>query len=144
MKKQLFFVIAVLLLGSIACGGGTSGFVGGSHRSCEFNGGIVTCTGLVYKLIDSHDMKIDANYFRKGESVIVEGTIAVEIGRVKITLTGSDGTVTTANAAPDSPATFESLVTVESFIDDIYIPITFEALDEEASGLSYLITIQEP
>ena len=76
--------------------------------------------------------------------MIVEGTTAVEIGRVKITLKGSDGTISTANAAPGSPATFEGLVKVESFIDDIYIPITFEALDEEASGLSYLITIQEP
>ena len=144
MKKQLFIVIAVLLLGIIACEGGTGGSVTGSQSSCEFVGNSGTCDGGFKKLSGTYDTKLSAGYYQEGDPVFIEGTVAVETGRVKITFTANDGTVTTANAAPGSPATLSGRAAVESFIDDLFIPITFEAIDKEASGISYSVTIREP
>ena len=132
----LVILIAVL----VGCEGGTSGSVMGSRSSCSsgIRGG--SCKGSYRKLTGTYSEDVETT--RTGfQSVVADVTVSVDEGAVRVYLKAPDGTETSAEARPGSPAAISGPADASSYDG---FRVYFEALDGTAQGVSYTIEFTYP
>jgi hypothetical protein len=137
MRKSFFPVmcLAVLLMAVLACEGGTSGSVMNSSQHCQSVGTSGECEGKFGKLSGTYGLEIENDEISSTDQLDLQVWVSVESGSVKVSVQGSDGEVSSAQANPNQPAT---LVGVAEG-DFGAFKVTFEALDEEATTIQYEI-----
>jgi hypothetical protein len=140
MKRRLIPVLCftVLLIAVMACEGGTSGSVTNSSQTCHSTGNQGGCEGKFGKLSGTYGKVIEDDSIFMTDGIDVEARVTVESGSVKVSVTGSDGRIASAEARPGQPATL--IGTAEG--DDGGFRITFEAVDDQAVNVRYNITYQ--
>jgi len=143
-KKLLLVVFTIFFLTLSACSGGTGGMVTGSRQSCKSSGGTAFCEGKINKLSGTVTHEAQTSNFRDGEAVLVEALFNIESGRLRISITAPDGTVTLREAAPGAPAELIGIATVDSSMDDNVTPLTLEALDGDVQGITFSIAVTLP
>jgi hypothetical protein len=98
------------------------------------NGG--ECEGKIGKLSGTYGIDIDDENIFSMDVIDVEIEISVESGSVKVSVEGPDGEVSSSQAAPNQPATL--IGTAEGDFDGF--EVVFEALDEDARNIKYIIS----
>ena len=139
MKKQIWLALAALLAAALACSS-SSGSAVGSGESCDRNGNAGTCKGSYSKLSGAYSKTVKADLVHANDAVPVDITFSVESGTVRISAKAPDGTVTSAEATPGTPATLSGNATgaLGQFT------VTFEAVGGDATGVTYTIAYQIP
>jgi len=139
MKKQIWLALAALLAAALACSS-SSGSAVGSGESCDRNGNAGTCKGSYSKLSGAYSKTVKADLVHANDAVPVDITFSVESGTVRISAKAPDGTVTSAEATPGTPATLYGNATgaLGQFT------VTFEAVGGDATGVTYTIAYQIP
>jgi hypothetical protein len=136
MKRGIWTLPAlILVLVLVACEGGTSGSVIGSSSSCRQGGGSGTCQGRYRTLRGTYGEDIEDESISSFDEVQVKVDVSVEGGSVRVSIETRDGERPGALAEPGQPATLIGLATGE--MDGF--EVRFEAVDGEASGVSYTI-----
>lgn len=132
--------LVVLLGTALACAGGTSGGVVGSGERCSQTGGGGACEGMFNKLSGTYGMDIEDDNVFSGDAVQVQAEVSVESGTVRVSVESPDGEIASAEAAPGRAATLVGVAEadMEGF------EVTFEAVDGDASGVTYRISYQIP
>ena len=139
-KVQLLLMAITLVLSALGCDEGTSGSATGKRLSCSGNslsGG--TCKGRIKKMSGTVTAVIEVSRSAI-DSVNAEVTAIVEEGPVRVYLVAPDGSETSAEARPGSPATISG--PARGHIDEFWI--YFEALDGTASGVSFEVSYTYP
>lgn len=130
-KPAIFYLTLCLLL--VACAGGTSGSIIGSSQSCRAGGGSGSCSGRIGKLTGTYGMDIEDEGIFSGDPVDVELTVSVESGAVLVSVEDPDGKMYSVEIEPGG---LGRLVGVSSGEFDGF-EITFQAMEDQAAGLSY-------
>jgi hypothetical protein len=142
IRKILY--LATLLLMAAACSGGTSGSVSGTRQSCQSSGGIGTCEGQINKLSGAFTHKVKTDFYREGDPVFVEIDITVQSGELRLTIESPDGFVSSIQVSPGTTNKLTGIATVDSFMDEVYLPLSLEALNGDAEGLDFAISFSQP
>ena len=142
MKRKAFLcLIAIaLVLTALGCSEGTSGSASGKRLSCSGNslsGG--KCKGRIKKLSGTVTTKIEVSRSAI-HSVDADVTANVEEGPFRVYLVAPDGSETSAEARPGSPAAISG--PARGHIDEFWV--YFEALDDTASGISFEVSYTYP
>ena len=142
MRRKAFLCLmaVVLVICVLGCSGGTSGSVSGKRMSCSGNsreGG--SCQGGFKKLSGTYSADIEVSRSAI-HSVNAEVTASVEDGPVRVYLVAPDGTETSAEVRPGSPATISG--PAKGQIDKFRV--YFEALEGTASGVSFTVSYTYP
>lgn len=136
MRRATWMLLATtLVLVLVACEGGTSGSVIGSSSSCRHGGQGGSCEGRYRTLRGTYGQDIDVEGLSSFDEVQVEVEVAVDSGDVRVSIETPDGDRPTEDARPGQPA---RLLGVASGETDGF-EVRFEAVDGEASGVSYTI-----
>jgi hypothetical protein len=139
MKRAIWTLLVVaLILALVACEGGTSGSVVGSSSSCRQGGSGGTCQGRYRTLRGSYGEDIEHEGMSSSDTVKVQVDVTVETGNVLVSIETPDGEHPSVTAAPGAPATLVGLATGE--MDGF--GVRFEAVDGEASGVSYTVAYE--
>jgi hypothetical protein len=141
MRKVFLCLMAVaLVISALGCSEGTSGSVVGKRMSCSGNslkGG--SCKGRFKKLSGTYTAHIEVSRSTI-HSVLAEVTADVEDGPIRVYLVAPDGTETSAEVRPGSPATISG--PAEGYADKFRV--YFEALEGTASGVSFTVNYTFP
>jgi hypothetical protein len=141
MRKAFLCLMAVALAVSLlGCSEGTSGSVLGQRMRCSggsLNGG--SCTGRFKKLSGTYSADIEVTRSAI-HSVMAEVTVSVEEGPIRVYLVAPDGTETSAEVRPGSPATISG--PARGNIDEFRV--YFEALEGTASGVDFTVSYTYP
>jgi hypothetical protein len=131
-------VLALLLVASTACEGGTSGSVMGSRSSCSSRMAGGSCKGSYRRLSGTYSLDVETA--RTPSEVLVTVSASVETGPVRVYLRAEDGTETSSEARPGAPVTISGLAgrTADGF------RVYFEAIEGQASGVSYTVEYEYP
>lgn len=142
MRKRVWLVLFLVLLIvlSTACEGGTSGSVVGSRESCSSRGGSGTCKGSWRKLSGTYGQDIEDEWISGGEAITVKAQVSVESGTVRVSVESPDDQVSSVDVAPGKPATLVGIA--EGAFEEF--EVRFEAVEGEATGISYEIAYQLP
>lgn len=136
MRKAIWMLLTlVMVLALVACEGGTSGSVVGSSSSCRQGGGSGTCQGRYRTLRGTYGEDIEDESISSFDEVQVKVDVSVEAGSVRVSIETPDGERPSALAEPGQPATLVALASGE--MDGL--EVRFEAVDGEATGVSYTI-----
>jgi hypothetical protein len=139
MKKALWtLVLVTLILALVACEGGTSGSVVGSSESCSQRGDSGNCQGRYRTLRGSYGADIEHEGMSSFDTVKVQVEVTVESGNVNVSIETPDGEHSSVTAAPGAPGTLVGLAAGE--MDGF--EVRFEAVDGEASGVSYTVVYE--
>jgi hypothetical protein len=132
--------IPILLLTALlaSCAGGTSGSVLGSRESCFIKAGSGICEGTFSTLKGTYGKDIEDEAIFSSDAIDVEVQASVESGPVRISVESPDGKVTFIEILSGNSGT---LIGVASGEFDGF-EVVFEALDGEATGITYQITYQ--
>ena len=137
--RQRQCVLILLLTALLAsCAGGTSGSVLGSRESCFINAGSGSCEGTFSTLKGTYGKDIEDEAIFSGDAIDVEVQSSVESGPVRISVESPSGEVTFIEILSGNSGT---LIGVASGEFDGF-EVLFEALDGEATGITYQITYQ--
>jgi hypothetical protein len=136
MKRAIWVsLVLVLILALVACEGATSGSVVGSSSSCRQVGGGGTCQGRYRTLRGSYGEDVEHEGISSSDQIQVQVDVEVEGGSVRASVETPDGERPSVTAAPGTPARLLALAKGE--MDGF--EVRFEAVDGEASGVSYTI-----
>ena len=136
MRRAIWMLCTLaLILALVACEGGTSGSVVGSSSSCRQGGGSGTCQGRYRTLRGTYGEDIEDESISSFDEVQVKVDVSVEGGSVRVSIETPDSERPSAVAEPGQPATLVGLASGE--MDGF--EVRFEAVDGEASGVSYTI-----
>jgi hypothetical protein len=132
---RLIWVLAVLVVLSTGCGGGTAI---ATRQSCSGTFASGTCQGSIGRLSGVHAIGVEGDPDGFADAAQVRAEITVERGRLNVSVESPDGDVESVEVSPGSAAVLEGEVeiTFEEF------DISFEALDGEASGIAYTVEYQ--
>lgn len=144
MIKKLLLVFAIIILFISACSGGTGGSVSGTRQSCQSSGGQIRCEGRIDKLTGTFSHEVETSFFREGEAVLVESHFTIESGQMQITIEAPDGTQSTAEALPGTPAVLIGMAAVESSFEENAVPLRLQAVDGAVEGISFMIFVSQP
>ena len=131
-------VILMLILSALACE--STGSTVGSHRACRSTVGSGQCEGSWKRLSGTVTENIENDRISSFDTIPVEITVSVDDGTVQVSCQGPDGETWSGQASPGSPATLSA--DCEGDFDEL--EVTFEALDGDATGVSYMINYQVP
>jgi hypothetical protein len=142
MSRRVGLVLAMVLVLvlSAACEGGTSGSVSGSSERCSQKMGAGTCSGKWKRLRGTYTKNVESDYISSGEAIAVEVQVSVEEGTVRVYIEDPDGGVTSVDVAPGSTGTLVGFA--KGDFDEF--DVKFEAVDGEATGVSWEIAYQIP
>jgi hypothetical protein len=144
MHKKLLLIATLLIFLLSACSAGRGGTVSGSRQSCQGLGGWISCEGGFDKLSGTFSQRVAASFYNAGDGVVVEALIAVESGRLLVSLTAPDGSQVSAEVVPGTPAVVKGLAAVESSTEENMVPLSLQALDGSVEGITYQILINQP
>lgn len=144
MIKKLLMALTFVLLIASACTGGTGGSVSGTRQSCQSSAGSINCEGTINRLSGRFTHEVETTFYNDGDAAFVEARFDIEAGQMQVSITAPDGSQTTAEALPGTPAHLSGLATVTSAWEANGIPITLEALDGNVEGISFDINISQP
>ena len=132
--------LPILLLTALlaSCAGGTSGSVLGSRESCRIGAGSGSCEGTFSTLKGTYGKDIEDEAIFSGDAIDVEVQTSVETGPVRISVESPSGEVTFIEI---SSGNSDTLIGVASGEFDGF-EVVFEALEGEATGITYQITYQ--
>ncbi len=132
--------LPILLLTALlaSCAGGTSGSVLGSRESCRIGAGSGSCEGTFSALKGTYGKDIEDEAIFSGDAIDVEVQTSVETGPVRISVESPSGEVTFIEISSGNSGT---LIGVASGEFDGF-EVVFEALEGEATGITYQITYQ--
>ena len=137
-KAVICLVFALLVVSSLACES-TGSSVGGHHRCSYFNGS-GSCEGGWKKISGTTSHEIENEDIDAFDAVRIQLTAAVEGGTLRVSCEDPSGEPLSAQASPGSPASLSGECD-GSFGD---FDIVFEALDGEATGVSYSLQYEVP
>jgi len=142
MRRKAFLCLmaVALVISVLGCSEGTSGSVSGKRLSCSgdsLEGG--SCKGRFKKLSGTYSADIEVSRSAI-HSVKAEVTASVEDGPVRVYLVAPDGTETSAEVKPGSPATISG--PAKGHVDEFRI--YFEALEGTASGVNFTVSYTYP
>jgi len=143
-NKRFFIFIAAVMLMATACSGGTSGSVSGTSQSCQASGGTGTCEVEINKLSGTVTHRVPADFYREGDPVSVEVDITVQSGEMKLTIESPDGFLNSIEVSPGTTNKLTGIAVVDSFMDEVYIPLTLETLNGDAEGITLKISFSQP
>ena len=137
MNKWIWLALAAILAAALACTS-SGGSAVGSGESCDRSGNAGTCKGSYSKLSGAYSKTVKADLVHA--NVPVDITVSVESGTVRVSAKAPDGTVSSAEANPGTPATLSGKATgaLGQFT------VTFEAVGGDATGVTYTIAYQIP
>ena len=138
LRMGIYVIVALALVVSVACEGGTSGSVTNSRRSCREGWGSGSCKGSYGKLSGTYSENIENDSISSNEAIDVEVQVSVEEGTIRVSVESPDGEELSAQATPGNPATLVA-VAKGSFEE---FDVRFEAVDGEARGVSWEIAYQ--
>lgn len=135
MSKKSLMILSTLFMSILAsaCSGATSGSVRSASQSCLNLGGSGSCEGRIGRLNGTYGIDIGDEGISSSDLILVELSVTVELGTVRVFLEGADGDVTSAEVKPGSA------VHISGFAQGEFdgFEINFEALGESAEGLTY-------
>ena len=138
-NRQRYWILFLLLTALLtSCAGGTSGSVLGSKESCFINAGSGICEGTFSTLKGTYGKDIEDEAIFSGDAIDVEVQASVESGPVRISVESPSGEVTFIEISSGNSG---SLIGVASGEFDGF-EVVFEALEGEATGVTYQITYQ--
>ena len=141
IRRVILCLLAVaLVVTAWGCSQGTSGSVVGKRLSCSgdsLQGG--TCKGRFKKLTGTATANIEVSR-SSINSVNAEVTASVEEGPVRVYLVAPDGTQTSAEARPGSPAILSG--PARGHIDEFWV--YFEAMEGTAGGITFEVSYSYP
>ena len=138
-NRQRHWLPILLLTALLAsCAGGTSGSVLGSRESCRINAGSGSCEGTFSTLKGTYGKDIEDDAIFSGDAIDVEVHASVESGPVRISVESPSGEVKFIEI---SSGNSDTLIGVASGEFDGF-EVVFEALEGEATGITYQITYQ--
>ena len=140
MSNRQSYWIPILLLTVLltSCSGGTSGSVRGSNESCRISAGSGTCEGTFNKLKGTYGKDIEDESKYSGDAIDVEVQASVVTGPVRISVESPEGEVAFVEISSGNSGT---LIGVASGEFDGF-EVVFEALEGEATDITYQITYQ--
>lgn len=138
-NRQRYWIPILLLTALLAsCAGGTSGSVIGSRETCRISAGSGTCEGTFNKLKGTYGKDVDDESVFSGDAIDVEVRASVENGSIRISVESPDGEITFIEILSGNSGT---LIGVASGEFDGF-EVVFEALEGEATDITYQITYQ--
>ncbi len=140
MQTRIWVGLCLLVVAALACASGTSGSAVGSGESCNRTGNSGTCTGTFSKVSGTYTKNIEVDRLHVNDPVNVEITASVEAGTLRVSVKAPDGTVSSSEATPGSPAK----VSGTAVGGNGQFAVAFEAVGGDISGVSYSITYQAP
>lgn len=139
-KRALFWLIlAVLVVGTVGCEGGTHGSAWGSRLSCSHKVGGGSCKGSYKKI--SGTVSADVEGVRNVSSAQVEVETSVESGPLRVYILTPDETESSVTVRSGSTARLTGTAKSTGFKK---FRVYFEAVEGEASGIKYTITYTLP
>jgi hypothetical protein len=139
-RVGLFLAMILVLVLSAACEGGTSGSVSGSSERCSSGGSGGTCSGKWKRLTGTYSKDVENDSIFSGDAIAVEVQVSVEAGTVRVSLEDPDGEVTSVDVAPGGTETLAGFAKGDFDAFDV----RFQAVDGEATGVSWEIAYQIP
>ena len=136
--RRILLVGAVVL--AVAACGGTGGSVSGASERCTRDGSAGRCEGAFASLAGTYDKIIEAEGCHTNVAVMVEVTVSVAAGTVKVKTTGPDGVDYIAEALPGSPAALTGAAA--GCTNEFHV--IFAAAEGEATGVEYAIQYEVP
>ncbi len=143
-NKRFLIILITLLLAAIACSGGTGGSVSGTRQNCNTSGGTGSCDTKINKLSGTFTHKVETGFYNQGDPVFVEVDVTVQSGQMKMTIESPDGFVTSVEINPGTTNTLTGIATVDSSMDETFIPLKLEALDGDVEGIEFTIAFSQP
>lgn len=141
-KFEYILVLIFLLLTPTACKSG--GSITGLQESCNLTDAYGSCEAKFRSLSGRYTKRFETNSTFPGEEAQSEITLSVEEGSVRVSIVKPDGTNISGVATPDKPITVTGTSMITAGATMYYIPIIFEALEENASGIEYVFSYQTP
>ncbi len=140
MKDRERYWISFLLLATLlaSCAGGTSGSVLGSRESCRIGEGSGICEGTFNTLKGTYGKDIEDEAIFNGDAIDFEVQASIQSGPVRISVESPGGEVTFIEISSGNSGT---LLGVASGEFDGF-EVVFEALEGEATDITYQITYQ--
>jgi len=138
VQKMVGLVLVMLILSALACE--STGSTVGSRQTCRYANGSGQCEGSWKKLSGTVTEDIENDDIGSSDTIPVEISVSVESGTVWVSCKDPDGETRSAQASPGSPATLSG--NCEGSFDEF--EVSFEALDGDATGVSYTINYQVP
>lgn len=143
-NKRFLLILTALLLITTACSGGTGGSVSGTRQSCRASGGTGTCEVKINKLTGTVTHRVQTDFYHEGDPVFVEIDITVQSGEMRLTIESPDEFLSSVQVSTGTNNTLTGIATVDSFMDEVYIPLTLEALNGDAEGLAFTLSYSQP
>lgn len=137
MKKRTWWILilALVLATVTACEGGS---VSGSRQRCSHKGDSGQCTGSFAKLSGTYTLNVENDRIFNNAPVHVQIQVSVESGPLKVWVRSPGDETTSVEVSPGRPATLDGVAVGDADEFDV----KFQALDEQAEGISYEITYQ--
>lgn len=137
MSKQTWWILALVLVLAVvtACEGGS---VSGSRERCSHKVDSGQCTGSFAKLSGTYTLNVENERISSGTPVHVQVQVSVESRPLKVWIQSPGDEITSVEVSPGRPATLAGVAVGDADEFDV----KFQALDEQAEGVSYEITYQ--
>jgi hypothetical protein len=139
-RVGLVLMMVLVLVLTVACEGGTSGSVSGSSERCSHKVSGGTCSGKFKRLRGTYTKNVESERIFSGSAIPVEVKASVESGTLRVYVEDPDGEVTSVDVAPGGTGTLVGFAKGE--FDEF--DVKFEAVGEEATGVSWEIVYQIP
>ena len=139
MERLRWLVLAALLVAAMGCEGATSGSASAGSQSCRSSNYAGVCEGSYRTIRGTFGHDIELEGLPSDTPVRVEVAVSVEAGRLRFSVTDPDGNTVAQEAAPGRPATLSGTAAVDTFGE---FEVKFQALDDEATGISYTIAFE--
>jgi hypothetical protein len=137
MKKRVWWVmvLSVVLIAVSACEGGS---VSGSSQRCSHQRDSGSCTGSFKKLSGTYGLDVENDRIFNNTQVRVQVQVSVESGPLKVWVKSPDDETTSVEIRPGQSATLRG---VAVGVADRFV-VRFQALEEQAQGISYELDYQ--
>jgi len=126
------FGLVVLVLGLVACGPAAKGH----EATCHVEGPQGVCEGRFESIRGAYVHAVEAPEIAPGQAVEVELQIAVDRGTLRAAFASPTGEESACEARQDVPERVLGLATMS---DGGRLPVTLEALQGKALGVTYMI-----
>jgi hypothetical protein len=129
-------VLIVIILSILACGGGTSGSVVGSTRTCEKSGLTGACEGHINKLSGTYGLEVKNDRLRSDDTIDVEIEVFIGEGNLNVSIVSPEGNISSVQVLPNRPKKLVGQVAG----DDAMFEITLEAVEGDVQSILWTVS----
>jgi hypothetical protein len=136
IKKTWWLVVTVFVL--ILATGCEGGSVSGSRQRCSHRSDSGQCTGSFKKLSGTYTLNVENDRIFNESQIQVRVQVSVDSGPLKVWVKSPGDETTSVEISSGQSASLDGVAVGEADEFDV----KFQALEEQAEGISYEITYQ--